>query len=150
MVAAFPTAKIRSGKIAKSFRRVYGLISVPCSRNVALQGEYAELDKAEGFLSGNPHALVLNAYVQYNSLYLLGLYRDYNLDFDNSLSTILFQLPALQAYDLRGLFLSAGPAVRSVIYQQCQPQAEKGYYLLSRYQFNRKFILSMEYDNWRG
>ncbi|NIW80967.1 MAG: hypothetical protein GWN16_16540, partial [Calditrichae bacterium] len=30
-----------------------------------------------------------------------------------------------------------------------QPQAEEGFYFLSRYQMSRKFILTLEYDNWQ-
>ena len=136
-------------KDAKSFRRVYGFDFSTVFQNVALQGEYAELDKAEGFLSGNPHALVLNAYVQYNSLYLLGLYRDYNLDFDNPYQRSFSNYRRFKRTIFEDYFYLQDPQYGQLYTNNAQPQAEKGYYLLSRYQFNRKFILSMEYDNWR-
>ncbi len=136
-------------KGARSFRRVYGFDFNTVFQNVCLQGEYAELDKAEGFLSGNPHALVLNAYVQYNSFYLLGLYRDYNLDFDNPYQRSFSNYRRFKRTIFEDYFYLQDPQYAQLYTNSAQPQAERGYYLLSRYQINRKFILSMEYDSWR-
>ena len=134
---------------AKSFRRVYGFDFLSVYRNVAFQGEYAELDKAEGFLSGNPHALVASAYVQYNSFYLLGLYRDYSLGFDNPYQRSFSNYSRFKRTIYEDYFYLQDPQYGQLYTNNPQPQAEKGFYFDTRYQINRMFVLSMEYDNWR-
>lgn len=134
---------------ARSFRRVYGFDFLSVYRNVAIQGEYAELDKSEGFLSGNPHAFVVSAYMQYNSFYLLGLYRDYSLGFDNPYQRSFSNYRRFKRTIYEDYFYLQDPQYGQLYTNNPQPQAEKGYYIYSRYQINRKFVLTTEYDNWR-
>jgi DNA uptake protein ComE-like DNA-binding protein len=134
---------------AKSFRRVYGFDFQAVYRNLSLQGEYAELDKARGFLSGNPHALVLNAYIQYNSFYLLGLYRDYSLEFDNPYQRSFSNYRRFKRTIYEDYYYLQDPFYGQLYTNNPQPQAERGFYLMSRYQVHRQFVLGIEYDNWR-
>ncbi len=134
---------------AKSFRRVYGFDFRTVYQNVAFQGEYAELDKSDGVLSGNPHALVLNAYVQYNSLYLFALYRNYSLEFDNPYQRSFSNYRRYKRTMYEDYFYLQDDLYGQLYTNNPQPQPEKGFYLLSRYQVNRNFVLTMEYDNWR-
>ncbi|MEJ2056148.1 MAG: hypothetical protein P8X42_19715, partial [Calditrichaceae bacterium] len=69
---------------AVSFRRVYGFDFQTVINNVALQGEWGELDKGGGVfkLGDDPKALVLSAYVQFSSLNILALYRNYDVAYD--------------------------------------------------------------------
>ena len=50
-------------------------------RNFALQGEYAELERtgSNWKIGDDPHAMVLNAYVQQENLNVLMVYRDYDV-----------------------------------------------------------------------
>ncbi|MEJ2634277.1 MAG: helix-hairpin-helix domain-containing protein [Calditrichia bacterium] len=134
---------------AKSFRRVYGFDFQTVYQNVALQGEYAELDKSKGFLSGNPHALVASAYVQYNSFSLLGLYRDYSLGFDNPYQRSFSNYQRFKRTIYENYYYLQDPLYGQLYTNNPQPQAERGFYLNSRYQINRETVLSLEYDNWR-
>ncbi len=133
---------------ARSFRRVYGVDFQTVIRNVAIQGEYAELDRAEGVFSGNPHALVLNAYIQYNNFYLLGLYRDYSLAFDNPYQRSFSNYRRFKRTIYEDYFYLQDAQYGQLYSNNPQPQAEKGYYLYSRYQVNRKSVVTVEYDNW--
>lgn len=134
---------------ARSFRRVYGFDFQSVYRNLAVQGEYAELDKARGMFNGNPHALVLNAYIQYNSFYLLGLYRDYSLEFDNPYQRSFSNYRRYKRTIYEDYFYLQDLQYGQLYTNNPQPQAEKGYYLMSRYQINRHFVVNIEYDNWR-
>ncbi len=134
---------------AKSFRRVYGFDFRTVYRNVAIQGEYAELDKNRGFLDNNPYALVLNAYVQYNSFYVLALYRDYQLEFDNPYQRSFSNYRRFKRTIFEDYFYLQDPQYGQLYTNNPQPQAEKGFYIYSRYQINRQFVLTTEYDNWR-
>lgn len=134
---------------AKSFRRIYGFDFQTVFENVAVQGEYAELDKSEGLLNGNPHALVTSAYVQYNSFYLLGLYRDYRLEFDNPYQRSFSNYRRYKRTIFEDYFYLQDPQYGQLYTNNPQPQAERGFYFMSRYQINRSFVLTAEYDNWR-
>ena len=133
---------------ALSFRRVYGINFRTVHQNVALQGEYAELDKG-AFLSGNPHALVLNAYIQYNSFFLFGLYRDYSLEFDNPYQRSFSNYRRFKRTVFERFFLLQSPFYGQLYSNNPQPQSERGFYFFTRYQVNRKFVLTLENDNWR-
>ncbi|MFZ0390539.1 MAG: helix-hairpin-helix domain-containing protein [Calditrichia bacterium] len=133
---------------AKSFRRVYGFDFRTVYRNLALQGEYAELDKAQGFLGGNPHAVVFNAYLQYESFNFLALYRDYSLGFDNPYQRSFSNYRRYKRTIYEDYFYLQDPQYGQLYTNNPQPQAERGYYFSTRYQMARKFVLTLEYDNW--
>jgi len=135
-------------KNAKSFRRIYGFNFQTVFQNVALQGEYAELDKYSSPFNRNPRAVVLNAYVQYNSFYILGLYRDYSLEFDNPYQRSFSNYRRFKRTIFERYFYLQNPLYGQLYTNNPQPQAERGFYLNTRYQFSRKFTLTLEYDNW--
>lgn len=133
---------------AKSFRRVYGLNVQSVYENMSVQAEYAELDKYSSPLGKNPRAFVGSAYVQYNSFYLMGLYRDYSLEFDNPYQRSFSNYRRYKRTIFERYFYLQNPLYGQLYSNNPQPQAERGFYLNSRYQFSRKFTLNMEYDNW--
>ncbi|HFE65465.1 MAG TPA: hypothetical protein ENK14_13785, partial [Caldithrix sp.] len=133
---------------AKSFRRLYGFDFQTVYRNVAIQGEYGELDKSKGLFK-NPHALVLSAYVQYNSFYLMGLYRDYALEFDNPYQRSFSNYRRFKRTIYEDYFYLQDPQYGQLYTNNPQPQPEKGFYFYTRYQINRKFVLTLDYNNWR-
>ncbi|MFQ5582977.1 MAG: hypothetical protein ACE5GL_00905, partial [Calditrichia bacterium] len=132
---------------AKSFRRVYGMDFQTVIQNVSLQAEYAELDKAS-FLKDNPSAFVASAYLQYNSFNLLALFRNYDLGFDNPYQRSPSNYRRFKGTIYEDYFYLQDPLYGQLYTRNPQPQSERGWYLRSRYQFSRKFTLSLEYDTW--
>lgn len=135
---------------AKSYRRVHGLDFQYVYQNVALQGEYAELDARNDFslFRGNPSALVLDAYVQYNSFNLFALYRNYDLGFDNPYQRSFSNYRRFKRTIFEDYFYLQDPLYGQLYFNNPQPQAEKGFYIRSRYQINRYLVSTIEYDNW--
>lgn len=137
---------------AKSFRRVYGLNLQSVYQNVAIQAEYAELDKADGMAlfrqDRNPWAFVGSAYVQYNSFNFLALYRNTQLGFDNPYQRSFSNYRRFKRTIFEDYFYLQDEFYLQLYSNNPQPQAERGWYFSTRYQINRKFVLSMEYDNW--
>jgi len=132
---------------ANSFRRIYGMDFQTVIQNVAFQAEYAELDKGS-FLNKNPHAFVGSAYVQYNSFDLLGLYRYYALGFDNPYQRSTSNYRRFKRTIYEDYFYLQDPLYGQLYTNNPQPQAEEGFYIRSRYQASRKFVLTLEYDTW--
>jgi len=132
---------------AKSFRRIYGVDFQTVFDNVSLQGEYAELDKAS-LLDKNPSAFVASAYIQYNSFNLLGLYRNYDLGFDNPYQRSPSNYRRFKRTIFERYFYLQDPLYGQLYSNNPQPQAEEGFYISSRYQVNRNFVFNMEYDTW--
>ena len=137
-------------KAARSFRRVYGIDLQSVFQNVAVQMEYAELEKSSPFslFGANPRAFVASAYVQYNSFYLLALFRDYDLGFDNPYQRSFSNYRRYKRTIFERYFYLQNPLYGQLYTNNPQPQAEKGWYVYSRYQVNRKMVLTVEYDNW--
>jgi DNA uptake protein ComE-like DNA-binding protein len=132
---------------AKSFRRIYGVDLQTVFENVSLQAEYAELDKAS-LLDKNPSAFVGSAYIQYNSFNLLGLYRNYDLGFDNPYQRSTSNYRRFKRTIYEDYFYLQDPLYVQLYSNNPQPQAERGFYIRSRYQINRNFIFTTEYDTW--
>ncbi len=147
---AFSDSRNPFWKGARSFRRVYGVNVQSVLQNVAFQMEYAELDKSTSFslLGKNPRALVAAAYLQYNSFYLLGLFRDYSVGFDNPYQRSFSNYRRYKRTLFERYFYLQSPLYGQLYTNNPQPQAEKGWYIYSRYQVNRKIVLTVEYDNW--
>jgi DNA uptake protein ComE-like DNA-binding protein len=135
---------------AKSFRRVYGFDFQYVYKNVAFQGEYGELDVNNNFslFSGNPSALVLDAYIQFNSLNILALYRNYDVGFDNPYQRSFSNYRRFKRTIYEDYFYLQDPLYGQLYFNNPQPQAEKGFYIRSRYQINRYLVSTIEYDNW--
>ncbi len=135
---------------AVSMRRVYGFDFQTVYKNIALQGEYGELDKGGNLfkLGDDPKAFVLSAYLQYPNFNILGLYRNYDLGFDNP-----YQRSFSNSRRYKGTIFEDYYYLQSALYGQLyennpQPQAEEGFYISSFYQMNRKITTRIQYDNW--
>lgn len=133
-----------------SFRRVYGFDFQTVINNIAIQGEWGELDKGGKFykLGDNPKAFVLSLYAQYPSLNILALYRNYDVGFDNP-----FQRSFSNYRRFKGTIYEDYYYLQSSLYGQlyataAQPQAEEGFYINTYYQLSRQIITRLEYDNW--
>ncbi|NOG45539.1 MAG: hypothetical protein HND50_09920 [Calditrichaeota bacterium] len=135
---------------AISFRRVYGFDFQATIENLAIMGEYGELDKGGSFLKmgDDPKAMVLSAYLQYPSFNLLALYRNYDVGYDNP-----YQRSFSNYRRFKGTIFEDYFYLQSTLYSQLytnapQPQSEEGFYLSSYYQISRMFTTRFEYDQW--
>jgi DNA uptake protein ComE-like DNA-binding protein len=135
---------------AVSFRRVYGFDFQTVIENIAIQGEWGELDKGGSVLNfgDDPRALVLSLFAQWDNLNILALYRNYDLGYDNP-----FQRSFSNYRRYKGTIYEDYYYLQSALYGQLyannpQPQSEEGIYINSYYQINRQIRTRMEYDNW--
>ncbi|MBD3367591.1 MAG: hypothetical protein GF405_05400 [Candidatus Eisenbacteria bacterium] len=132
------------------FRRVYGSEFQWVHENMVIAGEYAGLD-ADGKLSqfdDDPKALVVTGYAQYSNLNLLGVYRDYDLGFENPYCRGFSEYARFKGTVLEDPFYVADPIYSLLHANSFMPQAERGLYLNSRYRFSHRLTPSFEYDVW--
>ena len=136
---------------AKAYRRVIGFDFSTVIGNIALQGEigrFYNYDKNIFNFNSEPKALVLNAYTQFNNLNLLVLYRDYDLQFDNPYQRSFSNYQRFKTTILEDEYWLEDPILKGLYENNAQPQAERGLYIQSRYQFHRSFIGYLNWDNW--
>lgn len=140
-----------SYRSAGKYRRVYGADFQTVYRNVALQGEYAELDQGGSIakIGDDPKALVLSSFVQYENLSLLSIWRDYDLDFDNPYQRSFSNYERFKGSIAEDYFRLEDPLYGMLFTNSAQPQAERGIYVSTRYRFAEPFITTVEWDSWR-
>ena len=135
---------------AKAMRRVFGLDFTAVINNLALQAEYGILDKDGiiGDFSEDPSAFVGSAYLQFNSLNFLVVYRDYDLGFDNPYQRSFSNYQRFKGTIFEDTFYLEDPIYGFLYSAAAQPQAERGIFFSSRYQFDRQFVVSTDFDTW--
>ena len=147
----------QDGEIASSYksdgkyRRVHGVDFQWVLGNAAFQGEYSELDKGGKLLEvgDDPSALVLNAFVQYENLSFLTVYRDYDLGYDNPYQRSFSNYKRFKGTIFEDNFRLADPLYGFLYENAPQPQAERGFYMNTRYRWAEPFITQIEWDTWR-
>ena len=133
---------------AKSFRRVVGYDFSKVINNLSIQGEYGEIDTNGSFGDNEPSAFVINSYIQFNSFDLLILYRDYDLDFDNPYQRSFSEYRRYKSSIFEDPYWLEDPIYYNLYSSNPQPQAEKGYYVESRYQFHEDLVGGIQWDSW--
>mgnify|MGYP000125514761 CR=1 FL=1 len=133
---------------AKSFRRVLGFDFVKVINNLSVQGEYGEIDTDGQYGDGEPSAFIINSYVQFNSFDLLVLYRDYDLDFDNPYQRSFSEYRRYKSSIFEDPYWLEDPIYYNLYSSNPQPQAERGYYIESRYQFHEDLVGGIQWDSW--
>ena len=137
---------------AKSSRKVSGININTVIKNIALQLEYAKMYKNTedmlDFGDGQPHALLINAFMQFDNLDILVIHRDYDLEFDNPYQKSFFEYKRYKSTIIEDSWWLEDPIFTNLYGLTTQPQAEKGTYIESRYQFHQNFILGLQWDNW--
>ncbi|MCB9358210.1 MAG: hypothetical protein H6508_06680 [Calditrichaeota bacterium] len=135
---------------AKGVRRVFGIDLMTVVKNYTFQFEYAELEKSGSVLGigDDPHGLVASGHVQWSSLTLLGVYRDYSIDYDNPYSRSFANYSRYNGSTYEDEFYLATPTLAQLERNSAAPQAEQGIYFESRYQISRPLLLVAEIDNW--
>ncbi len=135
---------------AGKFRRFYGFDYQVVLKNISLQGEYVIQD-----LSGNKNlsgdetanAFVGSAWMQYENLNLLVLYRDYDLNFDNPYNRGFSNYQRYKGTIFEDEYYLTNPIYGLLYDNAVQPQAEKGWYFSARYRISEKITLTgLQYD----
>ena len=136
----------------RDYRRVIGFDWRTVLNNTSFQGEYAELevDGSLGKIGDDPKALILSAYSQFDNLYLLSIYRDYDLEFDNPYHRSFSESERFDDTVYEKLTYALNNTLLSDMYlNSVQPSAEKGIYFETRYQFNTMLTITRAYlDLW--
>ncbi len=135
---------------AKSFRRVVGMDFTKVISNIAFQGEIGLLDKDGDMttFSKDPQAKVLSGYMQFDNLNILVLYRDYDLGFDNPYQRSFSNYQRYKGSIFEDTFYLTDPIYGFLYTGIAQPQAERGIYFSSRYQFHQQFVVTTDFDTW--
>jgi DNA uptake protein ComE-like DNA-binding protein len=136
------------------FRRVLGADFQTVYQNLALQGEYAKLDAntqngLDGLLGAAPEAWIVNAYVQYENLNVLAIYRDYDVGFDNPYARAFSNDARYEQTLLGDPFRLQSPLLSWLPLNTPQMKPERGLFLSMRYRVTRNFtITGLEFDDW--
>ncbi|MEA3286634.1 MAG: helix-hairpin-helix domain-containing protein [Candidatus Marinimicrobia bacterium] len=135
---------------AQAHRRVMGVEFNTVIQNLALQGELGILD-VDGSITdvaNDPKALILSAYLQFDNLNLLLLYRDTDLAFDNPYQRSFSNYQKYKSSIFEDEYYLQDPIYVHLYASAPQPQAERGVYLRSRYQLHRRFLVTTDFDTW--
>ena len=136
------------GKYSRDYRRVIGFDAGTVIGNTAIQGEYAELsvDGSDFKLGDDPSALLISANTQFENLYLIALYRDYDIDFDNPYSNAFSEHERFDDTILeKNVYALTNPILSDIYLGSTQAQPEKGIYFETRYKFNNYFTVGRSY-----
>jgi len=136
----------------RDYRRVIGFDGTTVIGNTSIQGEYAELTKygKDIKIGDDPSALLVSAYTQWENLYFLTLYRDYDIGFDNPYSNAFSEHEKFNDTILeKNIYTLTNPTLSDLYQNSNQAQPEKGIYFETRYKFNNYFTVGRSYlDIW--
>ncbi len=135
---------------ARGVRRTFGIDLMHVVNNYTFQFEYAELEQNGGVLriGDDPHGMVASAHAQWNSLTILGVYRDYAIGYDNPYSRSFANYARYNGSTYEDEFYLATPTFAQLERNSAAPQAEQGIYFETRYQLSRPVLFVGEIDNW--
>ncbi|MFO7896827.1 MAG: helix-hairpin-helix domain-containing protein [Candidatus Cloacimonadales bacterium] len=136
----------------RDYRRVVGLDWLTTINNTSFQGEYAEMevDGDLGKIGENPSALLISSRTQFENFNFLSIYRDYDIEFDNPYHRSFGETNRYDDTVLDKSYVVNNSLLNDMVINGVQPEAEKGVYLETRYQFNRYLTLSKMYlDIWQ-
>jgi hypothetical protein len=142
----------KTSKYERDFRRVLGFDGMTVLGNTSLEGEYAELtvDGKDEVLGDDPNATIISAYTQFENLYLLTLYRNIDLDFDNPYSNAFGEHARFDDTILdKNIYTLTNPLLSDLWQTSSQAQPEKGVYFETRYRFSNYYTIGRSYlDIW--
>lgn len=144
--------KIDTLTYEKNYRRVYGFDWQTTLNNLSLQGEYAELEVngKPAKLGDDPKAIVASAYLGFENLNFLMLYRNYDLAFDNPYARPFAEHERFDGTILEKQYYLKNPLVSEIYYNSPWSQPEEGIYIESRFKFHRQLTLTKAYlDIWK-
>lgn len=132
----------------RDYRTVTGIDWRTIIGNTSFQGEYAELKVtgSTGKIGDDPSAIVLSTYTQFENLYFLALYRNYDLAFDNPYSRPFSEHKKYNDTILnKNIYTLTNPLIADIYLNSAQAQAEEGFYFETRYRFNHYLTLNRTY-----
>ena len=133
---------------ARSFRRVIGYNFSKVIKNMVIQGELGQMDTDGILLDNEPKAFVVNSYMQFNTFDFLILYRDYDIDFDNPYQRSFSEYKRYKSTIFEDPYWLEDPMYYNLYSSNAQPQAERGIYIQSRYQFHEDLVGGIQWDSW--
>ena len=133
---------------ARSFRRVIGYNFSKVIKNMVIQGELGQMDIDGKLLDNEPKAFVINSYMQFNTFDFLVLYRDYDIDFDNPYQRSFSEYKRYKSTIFEDPYWLEDPIYYNLYSSNAQPQAERGIYIQSRYQFHEDLVGGIQWDSW--
>ena len=139
-----------------NYRRLWGADASTVWRNLWLAGEYGKLETStepdawRRFWSAGPEAKIAQAYLQYENFNVLGLWRDYDLGYDDPYGRAFSEDSRFEQTILDGnAYRLRNPYWAELARTDPAPKAERGWYVNTRYQLTRQFLVSgLEYDSW--
>lgn len=132
----------------RDFRRVIGFDGGTVIGNTSIQGEYAELTVhgKDHKLGDDPSAVLVSAYTQFENLYFLTLYRNYDVGFDNPYSNAFSEHERFNDTILeKNVYALTNPTLADIYLGSNQAQPEEGIYFETRYKFNNYFTVGRSY-----
>ncbi|MCU0606147.1 MAG: helix-hairpin-helix domain-containing protein [Candidatus Edwardsbacteria bacterium] len=124
-------------------RRVWGADGRTVVDNLSVEGEV-------GKLAGGGWAKLWQARLQYETIYLLAMYRDYDVDYDNPYNRGFSEQVKFDDTLLEKDYRLLDPTYMQLA-QYAAPKAERGTYLETRWQINRKWTITKAYvDFWQN
>lgn len=137
---------------SRDYRRVIGFDGGTVLGNTSIQGEYAELSKyGDDFkLGDDPKAYLISSHTQFENLYFLTMYRNYDVGFDNPYSNSFSEHERFDDTILeKNIYALTNPLVSDIFQNSNQSQPERGVYFETRYKFNNYFTIGRSYlDLW--
>jgi DNA uptake protein ComE-like DNA-binding protein len=132
------------------YRRIHGLEWQHVYKNFCAQMEYAEMhiDGSVLKLGDDPKAFVASLWTQYNNLHFLALFRNHDLGFDNPYSRGFSNYRKFRGTILEDFWYLKDPMYGMLAVNSPAPQAERGFYITTRYRLTNNIIPSLEYDRW--
>lgn len=137
---------------SRDYRRVIGFDAGTVIGNTSIQGEYAELsvDGEDHKLGDDPKAYLVSAHTQFENLYFLTLFRNYDVDFENPYSNSFSEHERFDDTILeKNIYALTNPTISDIFQNSNQSQPERGVYFETRYKFNNYFTVGRSYlDLW--
>ncbi len=103
-----------------------------------------------GKLGDDPKAYLVSAHTQFENLYFITLFRNYDVDFDNPYSNSFSEHERFEDTILeKNVYALTNPTIADLYLNSNQSQPERGVYFETRYKFNRYFTIGRSYlDLW--
>jgi len=133
------------GNSWKSSRSVKGINFSTVINNLAINSEYAVMNTD----TGNQTAFLVKGFWKLaDNLDILLVHRNYDLGFDNPYQKSFSEYQRYKSSIFEDEWWLEDPIYTYLYQLNPQPQAEKGTYIESRYQFHEKFVLGVQWDSW--
>ena len=132
-------------------RQVSGIEFSHVMNKICFQFEYGELNYSNNFMKlfdGDPNAYLFSSFIKFDTFDFIVLYRDYDMKYDNPYQRSFSEYQFGKTTILEDSYWLEDPIFENLYSNNPRPQAERGLYIESRYQFHKTLTGSIEYDVW--